>query len=292
VAIQGFASRKPPVDGVSLRAAARRSIQDARFHAARSKIAGRQLQHQQDIVMGRGPSIEGRKNAEDAKRGKIFTKIIREISVAARAGGGDPGGNPRLRSAIDKGLGANMSKDVIERAVRKATGELEGVEYEEIRYEGYAPGGVAVIVDCLTDNKVRTVADVRHAFGKFGGNLGTDGSVAFMFRKTGVLVFAAGVDENAITDTAIEAGADDVVVHDNGAIEVLSAPEEFPAVSAAMEAAGLQPAHAEVTLRADNTIAVNGDVAQQVAKLLDWLDDLDDVQNVYSNADLGEDAYA
>jgi YebC/PmpR family DNA-binding regulatory protein len=242
--------------------------------------------------MGRGPSIEGRKNAEDARRGKIFTKIIREISVAARAGGGDPGGNPRLRTAIDKALAANMSKDVIERALKKATGELEGVDYEEIRYEGYAPGGVAVIVDCLTDNKVRTVADVRHAFGKFGGNLGTDGSVAFMFRKTGVLVFDAGADENAITDAAIEAGADDVLVHDNGAIEVLSAPEEFANVRAAMDGAGLRPAHAEVTLRADNQIAVAGDVAQQVAKLLEWLDDLDDVQNVYSNADLGEDAYA
>jgi YebC/PmpR family DNA-binding regulatory protein len=242
--------------------------------------------------MGRGPSIEGRKNAEDARRGKIFTKIIREISVAARAGGGDPGGNPRLRTAIDKALSANMSKDVIERALKKATGELEGVDYEEIRYEGYAPGGVAVIVECLTDNKVRTVADVRHAFGKFGGNLGTDGSVAFMFRKTGVLVFDAGADENAITNAAIEAGADDVLVHDNGVIEVLSASEEFANVRAAMDGAGLRPAHAEVTLRADNQITVAGDVAQQVAKLLEWLDDLDDVQNVYSNADLGEDAYA
>ena len=163
--------------------------------------------------MGRGPSIEGRKNAIDAKRGKIFTKIIREIGVAARAGGGDRGQQPRLRTAIDKGLSANMSKDVIERAIKKATGELEGVEYEEIRYEGYAPGGVAVIVDCLTDNRVRTVADVRHAFGKFGGNMGTEGSVAFMFHKLGVLSFAAGADEDAITEAAIEAGADDVVVY-------------------------------------------------------------------------------
>ncbi|WP_159017278.1 YebC/PmpR family DNA-binding transcriptional regulator [Cognatiluteimonas profundi] len=243
--------------------------------------------------MGRGPSIEGRKNAEDAKRGKIFTKIIREISVAARAGGGDPGGNPRLRTAIDKGLGANMSKDVIERAVRKATGELEGVEYEEIRYEGYAPGGVAVIVDCLTDNKVRTVADVRHAFGKFGGNLGTDGSVAFMFRKLGVLSFAPGADEARITDVAIEAGADDVVVYpEDGAIDVLTTPDAFVDVKAAMEAAGLPVGHAEITYRADNDVPVAGETAQQVAKLLDWLDDLDDVQNVYSNADLGEGAYA
>jgi len=242
--------------------------------------------------MGRGPSIEGRKNAEDARRGKIFTKLIREISVAARIGGGDPNGNPRLRTAIDKALSANMSKDVIERAVKKATGELEGVEYEEIRYEGYAPGGVAVIVDCLTDNKVRTVADVRHAFGKFGGNLGTDGSVSFMFKKRGVLTFAAGVDEDALTEAAIEAGADDVVVYDDGAIDVLTDPDSFAAVKSSMESTGFHPAIAEVTLRADNDIAVEGDTAQQVAKLLRWLEDLDDVQNVYSNADLGEDAYA
>jgi YebC/PmpR family DNA-binding regulatory protein len=243
--------------------------------------------------MGRGPSIEGRKNATDAKRGKIFTKIIREISVAARAGGGDPAGNPRLRTAIDKGLAANMSKDVIERAVKKATGELEGVEYEEIRYEGYAPGGVAVIVDCLTDNKVRTVADVRHAFGKFGGNLGTDGSVAFLFRKLGVLTFAAGADEESITDAAIEAGAEDVVVHaEDGAIDVLTSPDTFAEVKSALEAAGVKPDAAEITMRADNDIAVEGDTAKAVAKLLDWLDDLDDVQDVYSNAAFGEDAYA
>ena len=243
--------------------------------------------------MGRGPSIEGRKNATDAKRGKIFTKIIREVTVAARAGGGDPGGNPRLRTAIDKGLSANMSKDVIERAIKKATGELEGVEYEEIRYEGYAPGGVAVIVDCLTDNKVRTVADVRHAFGKFGGNLGTDGSVAFMFNKVGVLSFDTGADEDAITEAAIEAGADDVVVYpEDGAIDVLTAPDAFETVKAAMVAVNLEPGHAEVTWRADNDIAVEGDTAKAVVKLLDWLEDLDDVQSVYSNADLGEDAYA
>lgn len=242
--------------------------------------------------MGRGPSIEARKNAVDAQRGKIFTKLIREIGVAARSGGGDPGGNPRLRAAVDKALGVNMSKDVIERAIKKATGELEGVEYEEIRYEGYAPGGVAVIVDCLTDNKVRTVADVRHAFGKFGGNLGTDGSVAFMFRKLGVLSFAAGVDEEKITEVAIEAGADDVVVYEDGAIDVTTAPDAFGAVKAAMEGAGLTADIAEVTMRADNDIAVSGETAQQVAKLLRWLEDMDDVQNVYSNADLGEDAYA
>ena len=238
--------------------------------------------------MGRGPSIEARKNAVDAQRGKIFTKIIREIGVAARAGGGDPGGNPRLRAAIDKGLSLNMSKDVIERAIKKATGELEGVEYEEVRYEGYAPGGVAVIVDCLTDNRVRTVADVRHAFGKFGGNLGTEGSVAFMFKRLGVLSYEGG-DEDAITEAAIEAGADDVVVYpEDGAIDVLTSPDVFDAVKQAMEAAGLAPGYAEVTFRADNDIAVSGETAQQVQKLLGMLEDLDDVQNVYSNADLGD----
>ncbi|RYE72443.1 MAG: YebC/PmpR family DNA-binding transcriptional regulator [Hyphomicrobiales bacterium] len=223
--------------------------------------------------MGRGPSIEGRKNASDAKRGKMFTKIIREISVAARGGGGDPSNNPRLRVAVDKGLSANMSKDVIERAIKKATGELEGVEYEEVRYEGYAPGGVAVIVDCLTDNRVRAVADVRHAFSKCGGNMGTDGSVAFMFKRLGVLSFAAGTDEDTLTDAAIEAGADDVVVYpEDGAIDVLTA-------------AGLEPEHAEITFRAENDIAVDGDTAVQVRKLLDMLEDLDDVQDVYSNVD-------
>ena len=237
--------------------------------------------------MGRGPSIEGRKNAVDAKRGTIFTKVIREISVAARAGGGDPSGNPRLRAAVDKALAVNMSKDVIERAIKKATGELEGVEYEEIRYEGYAPGGVAVIVDCLTDNRVRTVADVRHAFGKFGGNMGTEGSVAFMFHKLGVLSYDVGADEDAITEAAIDAGADDVTVYDDGAIDVVTAPENFGALKAAMEAAGLAPGFAEVTMRADNDIAVEGDTAEQVKKLLAWLEDMDDVQNVYANADLG-----
>ena len=236
--------------------------------------------------MGRGPSIEGRKNAVDAKRGKIFTKVIREISVAARAGGGEPSANPRLRSAIDKGLAVNMSKDVIERAIKKATGELEGVEYEEIRYEGYAPGGVAVIADCLTDNRVRTVAEVRHAFGKHGGNMGAEGSVAFMFKKLGVLSYDAGADEDAITEAAIDAGAEDVVVYDDGAIDVITAPENFGDVKTAMEAANLAPGFAEVTMRADNDIAVEGETAEQVQKLLDRLNELDDVQAVYSNAEL------
>ncbi|MGX1997051.1 YebC/PmpR family DNA-binding transcriptional regulator [Xanthomonas axonopodis pv. cassiae] len=236
--------------------------------------------------MGRGPSIEGRKNASDAKRGKMFTKIIREISVAARAGGGDPSNNPRLRTAMDKGLSSNMSKDVMERAIKKSTGELEGVEYEEVRYEGYAPGGVAVIVDCLTDNRVRTVADVRHAFSKCGGNMGTEGSVAFMFKRLGVLSFAAGIDEDTLTDAAIEAGADDVVVYpEDGAIDVLTAPDAFAQVRDALVGAGLEPAHSEITFRADNDIAVDGETAVQVRKLLDMLEDLDDVQDVYSNVD-------
>jgi len=243
--------------------------------------------------MGRGPSIEARKNAVDAQRGKIFTKIVREIGVAARAGGGDPAGNPRLRSAVDKALAVNMSKDAIERAIKKATGELEGVEYEEVRYEGYAPGGVAVIVDCLTDNKVRTVADVRHAFSKFGGNLGTEGSVSFMFKRLGVLSFAGGVDEEKVTEAAIDAGADDVVVYpEDGAIDVLTAPDGFEEVKAAMERVGLRADIAEVTYRADNDSPVSGEVAQQVMKLLRWLEDMDDVQNVYSNAEFGADAYA
>ena len=242
--------------------------------------------------MGRGPSIEGRKNATDAKRGKLFTKIIREISVAARAGGGDASANPRLRSAVDKALSSNMTKEVIERAIKKATGELEGVEYEEIRYEGYAQGGVAVIVDCLTDNRNRAVADVRHAFTKFGGSLGTDGSVAFLFRKLGVLSFAAGADETRLTDAAIEAGADDVVVHaDDSSIDVLTVPEDFESVKAGLASSALVPELAEITLRAANDIEVSGDIAKSVAKLLDWLDDLDDVQNVYSNAALPEDAW-
>jgi len=239
--------------------------------------------------MGRGPSIEARKNATDAQRGKIFTKVIREIGVAARAGGGDPAGNPRLRQAMDKGLAANMSKDVIERAIKKATGALEGVEYEEIRYEGYAPGGVAVIVDCVTDNKVRTVADVRHAFGKCGGNMGTAGSVAHLFRKVGVLRYAPGTDENRLTEAAIDAGADDVIVYpEDGAIDVLVAPDAYESVKAALTAAGFAPGHAEVTMRAENDIAVAGDTAAQVRKLLAMLEDLDDVQDVYSNAELSE----
>jgi len=241
--------------------------------------------------MGRLMAIEGRKNAQAAKRGAVFTKLVREISVAARMGGGDPAANPRLRLAIDRALGQSMPKDNIERAIKKANGELEGVNYEEARYEGYAPGGIAVIVECLTDNRVRTVADVRHAFSKFGGNLGTEGSVGFMFKKIGVLAYAPGADEDAITEAAIDAGADDVKSYDDGAIEVITSPEAFDAVKKAMEAAGLAPAEANVTMRAGNDVAVTGETAQQVVKLLEKLEDLDDVQDVHHNADLPADAY-
>ena len=237
-------------------------------------------------------NIQHRKNAQDSKRGKVFTKVIREIGVAARSGGGDPATNPRLRIAIDKGLMANMSKDIIERAIKKATGELEGVHYDEIRYEGYAPGGVAVIVDCLTDNRTRTVADVRHAFSKFGGNLGTDGSVGFLFRKLGVISFAPGASEDRVMEAALEAGAEDVVSYpEDGSIDVLTTPEAFPAVKDALARAGLVADQAGVTMRADNDVAVEGDTALSVAKLLEWLEDIDDVQDVYSNADLPAEAY-
>ena len=237
-------------------------------------------------------NIQHRKGKQDAIRGRIFTKLVREITVAARTGGGDPAANPRLRLAVDKAFAASMPKDNVDRAIKKATGELEGVSYEELRYEGYAPGGVAVIVECMTDNKNRTVSEVRHAFTKHGGNLGTDGSVAFMFRKLGVLAFAPGADEERIMEVALEAGADDVVSHpDDGSVEVLTSPEAYQAVKDAMEAAGLKPDDAEITMRAENDIAVAGEQAKAVAKMLDRLEELDDVQNVYSNADLPADAW-
>lgn len=237
-------------------------------------------------------NIQHRKGKQDAVRGRVFTKLVREITVAARIGGGDIVGNPRLRLAVDKAFAASMPKDNIERAIKKATGELDGIEYEELRYEGYAPGGVAVIVEAMTENRQRTVADVRHAFNKFGGNLGTDGSVAFMFRKVAVLSYPPGCDEEAITEAAIEAGAEDVVSYpEDGSIEILAAPEDLEAVRDALAAAGLKPAEAEVTMRADNDISVDGDTAKSVAKLLDWLEELDDVQTVHSNADLSDDAW-
>ncbi|MBP6299096.1 MAG: YebC/PmpR family DNA-binding transcriptional regulator [Arenimonas sp.] len=237
--------------------------------------------------MGRLMKIAGRKGAQDAKRGQFFTKLVREINVAARQGGSDPKANPRLRLAVDKALAANMAKDAIERAIKKASGELEGVNYEELRYEGYAPGGIAVIVDCLTENKVRTVGEVRHAFSKHGGNLGTDGSVAFMFKKCGVISFPEGSNEDAITEAAIDAGADDVVVYpEDGAIDVITSVEQFEQVKIAMQKAGLQPEESEVTMRAENDVKISGETAEQVIKLLEMLEDLDDVQTVYSNAEL------
>jgi YebC/PmpR family DNA-binding regulatory protein len=232
-------------------------------------------------------NIRYRKGVQDARRGKLFTKLIREITIAARSGSGgaDPRLNPRLRTAIDKALDANMTRETIERAVKRGTGELEGAQYEEIRYEGYGPGGVAVMVDCQTDNRTRTVGEVRHAFSKHGGNLGTDGSVAYLFRKLGVLSYAPGASEDKIVEAALEAGADDVATQDDGSIEVLAAPDNFAAVVEAMGTAGLKPDHAEITQRAANDVALAGEEAETMWKLIEVLEDLDDVQHVYSNAD-------
>ncbi|SDL95946.1 DNA-binding regulatory protein, YebC/PmpR family [Oryzisolibacter propanilivorax] len=231
-------------------------------------------------------NIQHRKGRQDEKRGRIWTRLIREIMVAARQGGGDAATNPRLRLAVEKARAANMPADNIKRNIDKATGNLDGVTYEEIRYEGYGIGGAAIIVDTMTDNRVRTVAEVRHAFSKHGGNMGTEGSVAFQFRHVGQLVFAPGTDEDQVMEVALEAGAEDVISDDEGAIEVLTSPGDFEAVKDALAAAGLQPELAEVTMRADNTIALEGDDAARMQKLLDVLEDLDDVQEVYHNAEL------
>lgn len=231
-------------------------------------------------------NIQHRKGRQDEKRGKIWTRIIREIMVAARQGGGDLTANPRLRLAVDKAKAANMPADNIKRNIDKATGNLEGVTYEEIRYEGYGIGGAAIIVDTMTDNRVRTVADVRHAFSKYGGNMGTEGSVAFQFQHCGQIIFAPGLDEDKVMETALEAGAEDVITDEDGAIEVLTAPSEFEAVRNALEAAGFKPEVAEVTMRAENTIELAGDDAERMQKLLDMIEDLDDVQDVYHNAEL------
>ncbi len=236
-------------------------------------------------------NIQHRKKAQDAKRGKIFTRLIREISVAAREGGGDPEANPRLRLAIDKANAANVPKDNIERAIKKATGDLDGAAYEELRYEGYAPGGVAVMVDCLTDNRNRTVAAVRHAFSKYGGNLGTDGSVSYLFEQKGVVSFAPGTDEEDVMEAALEAGAEDIVTDDDGSVEVLAAPEDFESVRNALNEAGLEHAEAEVTQRATTLVEVDLDTGRTVLKFLDMLEDLDDTQDVWSNADIPTEAY-
>ncbi|NNK38001.1 MAG: YebC/PmpR family DNA-binding transcriptional regulator [Xanthomonadales bacterium] len=237
-------------------------------------------------------NIQHRKKAVDAKRGKIFTRVNRELTVAAREGGSDPDANPRLRLAIQKANAANMPKDTIERTIKKATGELEGVSYEEIRYEGYAQGGVAVMIETLTDNRNRTVAEVRHAFSKHGGNLGTDGSVGYLFNKLGVLNFAPGTDEDAVMEVALDAGADDVVTEDDGSIEVQTSAEGFTDVVQAMEEAGLEPAASEVTMRASTEVELDVETGRKVLRFLDVLEDLDDAQAVYSNADIPDEAYS
>ena len=231
-------------------------------------------------------NIQHKKARQDAKRGKIFTRLIKEITVAARMGGGDPTSNPRLRLAMDKAWDANMPKDNVQRAIDKGTGNLEGADYIELRYEGYGIGGAAVMVDCLTDNKTRTVADVRHAFNKHGGNMGTEGSVAFQFKHCGQMIFAPGTSEDKVMEVALEAGADDVITDEDGAIEVLTAPGDFEAVKDALAQAGLVPEVAEVTLRPENTIELGGDDAAKMQKILDVLEDLDDTQEIYHNAQL------
>jgi YebC/PmpR family DNA-binding regulatory protein len=229
-------------------------------------------------------NIQHRKGRQDEKRGKVWTRVIREIMVAARQGGGDLSANPRLRLAVDKAKAANMPADTIKRNIDKATGNLEGVNYEEIRYEGYGIGGAAIIVDTMTDNRVRTVAEVRHVFSKYGGNMGTEGSVAFQFRHCGQLILAPGTSEDAVMEVALEAGAEDIATDEDGAIEVLTGPGQFEAVKIALEAAGLKPEVAEVTMRAENTIPLSGEDAARMQKIIDMLEDLDDVQNVYHNA--------
>ena len=233
-------------------------------------------------------NIKHKKAAADAKRGKIFTRLIKEITVAAKLGGGDISCNPRLRLAVDKAYENNMPKENVERAIKRGTGDLEGVNYEELRYEGYGPSGVAVMVDCLTDNKTRTVADVRHAFSKHGGNLGTDGSVAFLFKHCGQMLFAPGTDEDKLMEAALEAGAEDVVTNDDGSIEVVTDPYEFTAVKEALTKAGLQPELGEVTMKPNNENVLTGDDAVKMQKLLDALESLDDVQEVYTSAVMDE----
>jgi len=237
-------------------------------------------------------NIKHRKAAQDAKRGKLFTKLIREITVSARVGGADIDSNPRLRVAVNKALTANMTRDTIERAIKRGAGAGDSDNFEEIRYEGYAPGGVAVMVDCLSDNRNRTVSEVRHAFSKTGGNLGTDGSVAYLFTKRGIISFAAGSDEDAIIEAALEAGAEDVLSNSDGSIEVWTAPGDYEAVSQTLQEAGLQPESAEVTMQAATEVQLTLEDAEKVVKLVDMLEDLDDVQNVYTNADFSDEVLA
>ncbi len=233
-------------------------------------------------------NIKHKKAANDKKRGKIWTKLIREVTVAAREGGGDVGSNPRLRLAMDKAFGANMPKDTVERAIKRGAGGGEGENYDEIRYEGYGPGGVAVMVDCMTDNRNRTASEVRHAFTKHGGNLGTDGSVAYLFSKQGIISYGPGADEEAIMEAALEAGADDVVTNDDGSVDVMTSPEAFSEVKEAMLAVGLEPENAEVTFDAATKAELDRDTAEKLLKMVDLLEDLDDVQEVYTNADIAD----
>lgn len=237
-------------------------------------------------------NIKHRKAAQDAKRGKVFTKHIREITVAAREGGGDAEANPRLRIAVDKALGANMTRDTIDRAIKRGTGDLEGVSYEDIRYEGYAPAGIAVLVECSTDNKNRTVAEVRHAFSKYNGNMGTEGSVAYMFERIGVIIMPEGSDEEALMELVLDAGAQDIETHDDGTVEITCPPESFNAVVNILIEANMEPESSEVVQRAANDIALNDDDAEKVMKLIDALEDLDDVQDVFTNADFPESMFA
>ena len=237
-------------------------------------------------------NIQHRKGAQDKKRGKLFTKLIREITVAARMGGSDITSNPRLRLAVDKGKAQSMPKDNIERAIKRGAGELDGADYVEIRYEGYGPGGAAVMVDCLTDNRNRTVAEVRHAFAKFGGNLGADGSVSYLFNNVGQLLYPSGSDEDTIMEAAIDAGAEDIVVDDDHSIEVLTEPADFETVRDKMVATGFEPENAQLTMRASTSAELAIKEAGSMIKLLDMLEDLDDVQEVYSNADISDDVLA
>lgn len=237
-------------------------------------------------------NIRFRKGAQDARRGRLFTKLIREITIAARMGGDDANSNPRLRAAIDKAYANNMPKDNVERAIRRGTGDIEGASYEEVRYEGYGPGGIAVLVECTTDNRNRTVGEVRHAFTKHGGNLGTDGSVAYLFAKQGTLSFPAGSDEDAIMEAAVAAGAEDVVKHDDDSIEVVTTPNDFEGVRQAIHERGLAPEFAEVSQRASVSIPLEGADAEKALRLLEALEELDDVQNVYTNADFPEEMAA
>jgi len=237
-------------------------------------------------------NIKHRKAGQDAKRGKIFTKMLREINVAVKTSGPDPSSNPSLRTAIDKALGANMRRDTIDNTIKKASGTLDGANYENIRYEGYGPGGTAVIVDCLTDNRNRTVGEVRHAFTKVGGNLGTDGSVAYLFSKLGIISYAPAVDENALMEAALEAGADDVITNDDGSVDVMTTPENYLNVKDALIAAGFTPDNAEVTMQASTRVDLDAETAEKMIKLIDRLEDLDDVQNVYTNADISDEIMA